>query len=101
MLYDCDEEVEASSGGEWISEDVSIGNNIAVRAFSIDELRFQFNVFNVFTTYTLSWMMDKFIHWPKPYLLWSATCDEILSWMIEIWMKNHLVSDSNWNTVNL
>ena len=22
----------------------------------------------------------------------SATCDEILSWMTEIWMKNHLVS---------
>ena len=30
---------------------------------------------------------DEFIHWPKPYLLLSATCDEILSWMIEIWMK--------------
>ena len=25
----------------------------------------------------------------------------MLSWMIEIWMKNHLVSDSNRNTVNL
>jgi hypothetical protein len=31
----------------------------------------------------------------------SATCDEILSWMIEILMKNHLVSDSNYNTVTL
>ena len=46
-------------------------------------------------------MMDEFIHWPKPYLLLSATCDEILSWVIEVWMKNHLVSDGNCNTVNL
>ena len=46
-------------------------------------------------------MMDEFIRWPKPYLLLSATCDEILSWMIEIWMKNHLVSDSNCNTIRL
>ena len=45
-------------------------------------------------------MMDEFIHWPKPYLLLSATCDEILSWMIEIWMKNHSVSESNCNIVN-
>ena len=29
----------------------------------------------------------------------SATCDKILSWVVEIWMKNHLVSDSNCNTV--
>ena len=49
----------------------------------------------------LSWMMDEFIQWRKPYLLLSATCDEILSWMIECWMKNHLVSDSNYNIVNL
>ena len=41
-----------------------------------------------------------FINWPKCYLLLSATCDEILSWMIEIWMKNHVVSDSNYNTAN-
>ena len=27
----------------------------------------------------LSWMMNEFIHWPKPYLLMSATHDEILS----------------------
>ena len=40
-------------------------------------------------------------HWPKPYLLLSSTCDEILSWMIQIWMKIHLVSDSNCNTVYL
>ena len=45
--------------------------------------------------------MDEFIHRPKPYLLLSATRDEILSWMIEMWMKNHLVSDGNCNTVNL
>ena len=38
------------------------------------------------------------IHWPKPYLLLSTTPDEILSWVIEIWMKFHLVSDSNCNT---
>jgi hypothetical protein len=24
-----------------------------------------------------------------------------LSWMIELWMKNHLASDSNWSTINL
>ena len=40
-------------------------------------------------------MMDEFIHWPKPYLLLSATWDEMLSWMNEIWMNNHLVSDGN------
>jgi hypothetical protein len=46
-----------------------------------------------------SWMMDEFNHWPKPYLLLSATYDGILSWMIEIWMKNQLVSDSICNIV--
>ena len=25
----------------------------------------------------LSWMVDEFIHWPKPYLLLSTTCDEL------------------------
>ena len=45
--------------------------------------------------------MDEFIHWPKPFLLLSATCDDILSWMIEIWMKNNLVSDRKCNIVNL
>jgi hypothetical protein len=30
----------------------------------------------------------------------SATYDERLSW-IEIWMKNHLVSSSNCNTIDL
>ena len=49
----------------------------------------------------LSWMMAEFIDWPKSYLLLSATCDEILSWMIEIWMKNYLVSDSSCNNVIL
>ena len=49
----------------------------------------------------LSWMMDEFIHWPKPYLLLSTTCDEILSWMIAICMENHLLSDNNYDTVNI
>jgi hypothetical protein len=48
----------------------------------------------------LSWMIDEFIHWPKLYLLLSSTCDETLSsWMIIIWMKNHLVSDSNCKSI--
>ena len=38
--------------------------------------------------------MDEVIHWPKPYLFLSTNCNEILSWMIKIWMQNHLVSDS-------
>ena len=42
----------------------------------------------------LSWLMEEFIHWPKPDLLLSTTCDEILSWM-----KNHVVSDSNFATM--
>jgi hypothetical protein len=46
-------------------------------------------------------MMDEFINWPEPYLLLPATCDEILLWMIEIWVKNHLVSDYNCNIVIL
>ena len=49
----------------------------------------------------LSWVMDEFVYWPKPYLLLSAVCDEILSWMIEIWMKNHSVSHGNCNTAIL
>ena len=32
----------------------------------------------------------------KSYLLLLATYDEILSWLIEIWMKNCLVSSSNY-----
>ena len=35
----------------------------------------------------LSWTMHKFVHSPKPYLLLSTSCDKILSWMIEFWMK--------------
>ena len=50
---------------------------------------------------TLSWMVHEFVHWPKPYLLMSATYDEILSWIAETWMKNYLISDSNCNTTNL
>ena len=47
-------------------------------------------------------MMNEFIRWPKPYFyMLSATCDEILSWIIGIKMKNHLESDNNCNTVNL
>ena len=49
----------------------------------------------------LSWVIDEFFGWPKPCLLLSATCDEILSWMVGIWTKNHLLSNSNCNTVNL
>ena len=41
--------------------------------------------------------MDEFLHWPKPYLYLSTTCDELLVWMIEIWVENHLVSDGNCN----
>ena len=41
----------------------------------------------------VSWMMDESIHCPKPYRLLSPTWDEILSWVVETWMKNHLVSD--------
>ena len=44
-------------------------------------------------------MIVSVMYWPKPYLLLSATCDKILLWMIGIWMENHVVSDSNCNTV--
>ena len=46
-------------------------------------------------------MMNEFIHSPNPYLLLSVTCEEIFSWMIENWMKKHMVSDSYCNIVNL
>ena len=46
-------------------------------------------------------MVDEFIRWPKPNLLLSPTCDDILTWMIVIWMKLHLVSDWNCNVVKL
>ena len=29
-------------------------------------------------------MTDEFVHWPKLYLLLSATCGVIVSWMLEI-----------------
>ena len=45
--------------------------------------------------------MDEFMYWSKPYLLLSSTCDEILSWMIEMGMKIHLVSDNNCNNVDM
>jgi hypothetical protein len=45
--------------------------------------------------------MDEFIHRPRPYLLLSPIGDEILTWMIEDWMRNHLLSDINCNIVNL
>lgn len=40
LLYDSDEEVQAGSGGESIAEAVSIGNNVAVRAHSVDDESF-------------------------------------------------------------
>jgi hypothetical protein len=45
-------------------------------------------------------MMIEFIHWSKPYLLLSETCDELLSWMIEIWMKIYFLSDYNCDTAS-
>jgi hypothetical protein len=42
-------------------------------------------------------MMDEFIHGPKSYLLLLATCDETLSWVIEIGLENDWVSDNNCN----
>ena len=45
---------------------------------------------------------NEFIHFGKKRdLLLSTACDEALSWMTVIWMKNHLVSDKMCNTVNL
>lgn len=46
-------------------------------------------------------MMNEFIYWPKPNLLLSTTSNGMLSHMIEIWMKNDLVSDNNCNVVVL
>ena len=46
----------------------------------------------------LSGMMDEFIH---PCLLLPTTCDEMLSRMIKTWMENHLITDNNYNTINL
>ena len=36
-------------------------------------------------------MMDEFIHWPTPYLLLPTTSDKLMSCMMEIRMKKHLV----------
>jgi hypothetical protein len=44
-------------------------------------------------------MIDEFARWPKPDLLLLATCVEILSWINEVWMENHLVRDDNCNIV--
>ena len=49
----------------------------------------------------MSCVMVEFIHWEKFHILLTTTCDEILSWMIKIWLKIHLVSDSKCNYVNL
>jgi len=56
--------------------------------------------------HVLPWMMvDEFHPLAKTLTgvhLSPPTCDdEMLSWVIEIWMKIHLVSDYNCNTVNL
>ena len=49
--------------------------------FNVTMVSFQMTL--MISEQILPWMIDDFIHWPKPYLLLSATCDEILSWMIE------------------
>ena len=38
-------------------------------------------------------MMDEFIHWLKPYFLLSTNFDEIVSYIIKICMKDHMVSE--------
>ena len=43
--------------------------------------------FSVIWYFMSPWMMDEFIDWPKPYLLLAATYGEILTWMIEMWMR--------------
>jgi hypothetical protein len=52
----------------------------------------------------LPWTMDEFIHWQKPCFLFSSTCDELLSWMIEVWIetwvplrKKYLRTCINWS----
>ena len=66
-----------------------------------------YNEYNIYVTLVTFWttlfmykwtnvVMDEFIWWPKPYLLLSATRGEISSWMIEIWMTIHLVSDNTY-----
>ena len=48
-------------------------------------------------------MMDELIRWPKtlPSHVVASTRDEMLTWMIEIWMEIYLASDSDCNTVTL
>ena len=50
-----------------------------------------------------SWMMDELIRWPKtlPSHVVASTRDEMLTWMIEIWMEIYLASDSDCNIVTL
>ena len=36
-----------------------------------------------------------------PTFLLTTTCDEILSWLITIWMENNLEGDNYYNTLNL
>ena len=50
--------------------------NVTMATFRMTPLMYKFA--------NMSWMMDEFIYWPKPYLLLSAICDETWSWMIEI-----------------
>ena len=45
-------------------------------------------------------MIDEFIHCPQPCLFSSTTCDELLLWMIEIWIKIDPVCDSNCKNCN-
>ena len=46
----------------------------------------------------LSWIMDEFIHWSKS----TFFCQQLVTqYMIEIWMENHLISDSGCNNINL
>ena len=40
--------------------------------------------------------MDEFIHWPTP----TFSCQKLVMKYL-LWMKNHLVSDSNGNIVSL
>ena len=50
----------------------------------------------------LSWMMDESRTLAKTLPSLVGTCDDLLSWMIEIWIKKiHLVSANNCNIVNL
>ena len=58
------------------------------------------NSYEQVNKYCHGWWMSPSIG-PNPYLLSSTTCDEILTWMIEVWMKSLLISDSNCITVNL